>query len=408
MQRRSSLSDSSVLRPLSRELGPEPGPGLGSGSGSPTSTPLTTTVVVSPEARETGGEGVLPMAPPKRGLSEPSHVSLDETKSQGSSRDDVVTSTHPPPPLSSSLTSSLLSLSATDHPNALPRPHLLDDPRSWMSSKKTDPVPDFPTASSDLLTQAFLFENEKEKEKEKKKTVVSSSRASRLLHNDHHHHHDHDAMNEDAHEETENEAMDPMDDLDVTTDLEAVDDDDDDDDDDEAVFQRLWQSGYVVEEGDLILNAYEVGQPIAYGSSSTVHLATLVTPPYTRYALKVMLVMPPPSSSSSSSSSLRSSFSRRSNPQRGLRSSSSFERGEREGASGPSLDHDPHDDDDEEEEPEASWSTLAPMHEIQVWHQLHHPHIVALQHVVATPECVLVFAEYMPHGFGFRYKKSKT
>ncbi|KNE54319.1 hypothetical protein AMAG_00300 [Allomyces macrogynus ATCC 38327] len=67
---------------------------------------------------------------------------------------------------------------------------------------------------------------------------------------------------------------------------------DDDDDEDHDVFASVWESGFLVEEGDEIAGGYVVGAPLGSGATSTVHVATrtdATTGQTWKYALKVVI-----------------------------------------------------------------------------------------------------------------------
>ncbi|KAJ3372317.1 hypothetical protein GGF31_002180 [Allomyces arbusculus] len=172
----------------------------------------------------------------------------------------------------------------------------------------------------------------------------------------------------------------------------------------EDVFASVWETGFLVEEGDVIDGTYTVGRPLGSGATSTVHIATRTDPETGqawRYALKVVVdrsklpfasdndgpsahpVLPalPTSRYTSSMLSKSPTTIRVENlpigPGVGL-----YPRG---ASTGPApvieaaINHELE-------------------HEIAIWQQLHHRYIVDLCDVITTPECVFVLSELVADG----------
>ncbi|KNE55209.1 serine/threonine protein kinase [Allomyces macrogynus ATCC 38327] len=172
----------------------------------------------------------------------------------------------------------------------------------------------------------------------------------------------------------------------------------------EDVFASVWETGFLVEEGDVIDATYTVGRPLGSGATSTVHIATRTDPETGqawRYALKVVVdrsklpfasdndgpsahpVLPAPPTSRYTSSMLSKSpttirvVNLPIGPGVGL-----YPRG---ASTGPApiieaaINHELE-------------------HEIAIWQQLHHRHIVDLCDVITTPECVFVLSELITDG----------
>ncbi|KNE59853.1 serine/threonine protein kinase [Allomyces macrogynus ATCC 38327] len=172
----------------------------------------------------------------------------------------------------------------------------------------------------------------------------------------------------------------------------------------EDVFASVWETGFLVEEGDVIDGTYTVGRPLGSGATSTVHIATRTDPETGqawRYALKVVVdrsklpfasdkdgpsahpVLPalPTSRYTTSMLSKSPTTIRVENlpigPGVGL-----YPRG---ASTGPApiieaaINHELE-------------------HEIAIWQQLHHRYIVDLCDVITTPECVFVLSELVTDG----------
>ncbi|KAJ3365410.1 hypothetical protein GGF32_009268 [Allomyces javanicus] len=172
----------------------------------------------------------------------------------------------------------------------------------------------------------------------------------------------------------------------------------------EDVFASVWETGFLVEEGDVIDGTYTVGRPLGSGATSTVHIATRTDPETGqawRYALKVVVdrsklpfasdtdgpsthpVLPAPPTSRYTSSMLSKSpttirvVNLPIGPGVGL-----YPRG---ASTGPApvieaaINHELE-------------------HEIAIWQQLHHRYIVDLCDVITTPECVFVLSELVTDG----------
>ncbi|KAJ3361666.1 hypothetical protein GGF32_007134 [Allomyces javanicus] len=188
---------------------------------------------------------------------------------------------------------------------------------------------------------------------------------------------------------------------------------DDEDDEDHDVFASVWESGFLVEEGDEIAGGYVVGAPLGSGATSTVHVATrtdATTGQTWKYALKVVidraklptarcarepgypLVPPTPHAGQFTGASPTATRVNAMPVGPGVGIGPRPHSGAAAPTSGvpspaPAVD--------ETNNPE---DHQALDHEIAIWHRLHHRNIVDLCEVITTPECVFVFSELVTDG----------
>jgi serine/threonine protein kinase len=179
-------------------------------------------------------------------------------------------------------------------------------------------------------------------------------------------------------------------------------------DSDAAVFNSVWESGFLVEEGDEIEGGYVVGKPLGSGATSTVHVATKTNPKtgqQWRYALKVVVDKSKlPSGGFSSDNPNPSNLP---SPMHNMYSGSPSLVGigvgvkpRCSGVSSLSTHNDPCGVRSQSNRGMGylNLDNVDLEHEISIWQMLHHPNIVDLCDVITTPECVFVFSELISDG----------